>query len=150
MGHCISVYLIHKSELRNEKINSVIEGGDSEDGILVKSKIKSNDLIWTELKEGVLATEHIPNIKEWGKDKSIVRITTDYFGGSGHQTAKVFIDNKKVYDKSDEFEWNEKPINTALKMMGIQRNPQMDEFDTIGLGRYRSNADFNYKITQSI
>jgi hypothetical protein len=146
MGHCISVYLIHKSEFRNEKINSIIEGKDSDIGNVMSSKIKSKDLIWTELKEGILATEYIPNIKEWGKGKTIARISTDYFGGAGHQTAKVFIDNKKVYDKSSEFDWKENPINDALKMLGVEHKPGADEFDTIGLGRYRSNADFNHEV----
>jgi len=35
------------------------------------------------------------------------------------------------------------PINEALKMMGgVERKSGMDEFDTIGLGRYRTNEDF--------
>lgn len=143
MGHCISVYLISKSELRNEKINSIIEGKDSDTGNVMKRKIRSN-LVWTELKEGILATEYIPNIKEWGNGKTIARITTDYFGGGGHQTAKVFIDNKKVYDGSSEFDWKKNPINDALKMLGVEHNGKMDEFDMIGLSSYRSNADFNH------
>ena len=34
------------------------------------------------------------------------------------------------------------PINQALKMMGVKAKPGMDEFDTVGLGRYRTNEDF--------
>jgi hypothetical protein len=34
------------------------------------------------------------------------------------------------------------PINKALKMMGIKAKKGMDEFDTINLGRYRTNEDF--------
>ncbi len=133
MGHCIDVYLINKSELRNGKIDSVISVNDI---------AGDNNIIWTELKEGILATPYIKNVREWGKGKTIAKISTDYFGGPGHQTAKLFIDNNKVYDASDEFEYKEAPINGVLKMIGVIAKPGSDEFDTIGLSRYRSNNDF--------
>ena len=132
MGHCISVYLINKSELRDSKINTVLN-----------SKSKTiQDIKWIELKEGILATTHIPNIRDYGKDKTIAKIETDYFGGTGHQSAKLFINNKKEYDKSSEYEWNANPINDVLKMIGVEKKPTNDEFDTIGLGNYRGNSDF--------
>jgi hypothetical protein len=131
MGHCISVYLMNKSELRNEKINSVLE-----------NKENSEEIKWTELPEGILATTYIPNVREFGKDKTIAKISTDYFGGAGHQEAKLFVNNKKEYDKSSEFDWSERPVNTVLKMMGVSKKDVHDEFDTIGLSNYRSNEDF--------
>ena len=131
MGHCINVYLMNKSELRNEKINSVLE-----------NKEKSEEIKWTELPHDILATTHIPNIREFGKDKTIARISTDYFGGAGHQEAKLFVNNKKEYDNSSEFDFSERPINTVLKKMDIKTKGSMDEFDTINLSNYRSNEDF--------
>lgn len=122
MSHCISVYLISKSEVRDDKINQVIEEG------------KTTNIKWAELDNGILATTYIPNIREYGKDKTIAKITTDYFGGFGEQTAKLFINNKRVY--------NGNSINKALTQMGVVRKDGMDEFDTIGLGRYRSNQHF--------
>lgn len=130
MGHCISVYLMNKSELRDDKINTVLS----------KSKTHQ-DIKWTELKEGILATTHIPNIRDYGKDKTIASISTDYFGGPGHQSAKLFINNKKEYDKSSEYNYCN-PINDVLKVMGVIKKLGNDEFDTIGLGNYRSNSDF--------
>ncbi len=134
MGHCISVYLINKSDLRDDKINSIIDG---------EKMIDSDEIEWVELKEGILATTNIPNIRKFGKDKTISSISTDYFGGPGNQSAKVFINNKKVLDQDDEFDWNLKPINSALKLLGVEKKGGMDEFDTIGLGNYRSNSDFH-------
>lgn len=131
MGHCISVYLMNKSELRDEKINSVLD-----------NKEKFEEIKWTELPKGILATTHIPNVRDFGKDKTIAKIMTDYFGGAGHQEAKLFVNNKKEYDNSSEFDWSERPINSVLKMMGIVSNGGMDEFDTINLSNYRSNQDF--------
>jgi hypothetical protein len=129
MGHCISVYLINKRELRDSKIDSVL-----------------NDLgsygTWIELKEGILAIRHIKNIREFGKGRIIAKIETDYFGGAGSQSAKLFIDNKKVYDKNSEFDYSCNPINDVLEKMGVVCRDNMDEFDTIELGNYRSNQDF--------
>jgi len=133
MGHCISVYLMNKSELRDEKINSVLD-----------NKEKVEEIKWTELPKGILATTHIPNVRSFGKNKKIASISTDYFGGSGHQEAKLFVNNKKEYDKSSEFDFSERPINTVLKMMGLISNNGMDEFDTINLSNYRSNQDFKW------
>lgn len=130
MSHCISIYLIKKSELREEKIDSVLN--DS----------KNSNINWTELNEGILATTRIPNIRKFGEDKIIASISTDYFGGFGNQTAKVFVNNEKILDQNDEIDWKLRPINSALKLLGVERKNGMDEFDTIGLGKYRSNNDF--------
>lgn len=131
MGHCISIYVVNKSELRDDKINKVLS-----------DKNTNQEIVWTELKEGILATTYIPNIREFGKDKSVGVISTDYFGGTGHQEAKLFINNKKEYDKSSEFDWSESPINSVLKMIGVVKKGGADEFDTINLSNYRSNQDF--------
>lgn len=133
MGHCISVYLIKKEDLRDEKLSEVLDNK------------KQTKITWTELKEGILATPFIPDIREFGKDKKIAKIETDYFGGPGYQEAKLFVNNKKEYDESSEFDYMISPINDVLKMMDIIKKEGMDEFDTIGLGNYRSNADFNHQ-----
>ena len=132
MGHCISIYVINKSELREDKINKVLS-----------DKNTNQEIVWTELKEGILATTYIPNIRDFGKDKTVGVISTDYFGGSGHQEAKLFVNNKKEYDNSSEFDWSFRPINSVLKMIGVVSEIGMDEFDTIGLSNFRSNQDFN-------
>lgn len=131
MGHCISIYVIKKSDLRDDKINKVLNGEDK------------NEIVWTELGENLLATTYIPNIRDFGKDKTVGVLSTDYFGGSGHQEAKLFVNNKKEYEGSSEFNWSERPINTTLMKMGIDASQGLDEFDTIGLGNFRSNSDFN-------
>jgi len=129
--HSISIFILRKEELRDSKLETILENKTQ------------NQIKFTELDGGVLATINIPNIKEFGKDKTIAKIETDYFGGSGHQSAKLFIENKRVYNESDEFNFGVNPINDVLKLMGVEPKPGMDRFDTIGLGRYRSNKDFN-------
>ena len=132
MGHCISIYVINKSELRDEKISNILDNS------------KPYKIAWTELKEGLIATTDIPNIRDFGKDKTVAFLSTDYFGGAGHQEAKLFVNNKKEYDESSETNYMVSPINDVLKMMGISKKDGQDEFDTIGLSRFRSNRDFNY------
>ena len=131
--HCISVYLVKESDLRGSKVDKILDIKDI-----------YPDIIFTKLKCGLLATPHIPNIREFGKDKMIAKIETDYFGGFGEQSASLYDCNKKIYSESDALS-NLHPINDVLKLMGIIANSGMDEFDTIGLVSYRSNADFNHK-----
>lgn len=128
--HCVNVYLIRKSDLRDEKIDNILED---------KSE---NEIIWTEMYCDILATTNIPNIERFGKGKMIASISTDYFGGMGYQSAKLFIDNKIEYEEDDEYDYSLRPINTVLKKMGVVRKDGMDEFDMIGLGNYRTNEDF--------
>jgi len=126
--HSIRLYLINKKELRMDKIDSVLDS-------------KSDNLEWVELGSGIMAIERIPNIREFGINKTIALVTTDYFGGSGNQTAKVFVDNKKILDQDDEIDWKFNPINSALKLLGVEKKDGMDEFDTVGLGKIRTNND---------
>lgn len=130
--HCISVYLIRKSDLRDEKIDSILED---------KSE---NEIVWTEMNCDIFATTQIPYRKIFGKGKMIASISTDYFGGMGSQSAKLFVDNKIEYEADDEYDYDYslRPINTVLKKMGVVRKDGMDEFDMIGLGNYRTNEDF--------
>lgn len=125
--HAISVYLLKKEEIRNEKIDSLF--GD----------INLSNIKFTEMGKGILATTKAP--KSFFIDKTYAKISTDYFGGFGEQSAKLFKNGQKVYDKNSQDCSN--PINDVLKMMGVVAENRMDEFDTIGLGKYRENNDFN-------
>lgn len=123
---------MNKSEFRDEKISNILDISDS----------SNQNIKWTELKEGLVATTHIPNVRAFGKNKTIAKISTDYFGGSGHQEAKLFVNNKKEYDESSETNYMVSPINDVLKMIGVIRKGSSDEFDTIGLSNFRDNSYF--------
>lgn len=62
-------------------------------------------------------------------------ISTDYFGGVGDQWANVYV-NRDLADKSIIM------INQALAYLGVEKRDELDEFDTIGLSKYRSNPDY--------
>jgi hypothetical protein len=61
-------------------------------------------------------------------------IMTEYFGGVGDQWACAFNGTRRVTgDKAT--------INDVLRALGVVRRGEADEFDTVGLGRYRSTPD---------
>ena len=104
---------MNKSDIRDEKISNILDNSSSQ------------DIKWTELKEGIVATTHIPNVRAFGKNKTIAKISTDYFGGSGHQEAKLFVNNKKEYDESSEHDYMINPINDVLQMLGVSKKMDM-------------------------
>jgi hypothetical protein len=134
--HAISVYLLKVEDLRDDKLNSLLENKET------SFKIKNGEINWTILGEGIVATTKIPKSKEWQSGKLICKIETDYFGGFGDQSAKLYRDNNILIDEDTRTDQTTNPINQALKMMGVKAKPGMDEFDTVGLGRYRTNEDF--------
>jgi hypothetical protein len=75
----------------------------------------------------------------------IVHVETDYFGGAGEQSA-AFWDGKgaKTYKAK-----RSGAIDHALNLLGIQALDGVDEFDTLGLGNYRSNEDWANSSTIS-
>jgi hypothetical protein len=123
--HSINVFLIPKEEIRNEKIEVLLGKPNKE-------------LKLTELSEGIFAST---SLKSWMRDMLICEIETDYFGGFGDQSAKLFRGDEILYE-GDTRNGDTSPINQSLKLMGVKRKPGMDEFDTIGLGNYRTNQDF--------
>ena len=128
--HSISIFLIKQEDIRQEKINDIC--GNKETFPKV-----------TYLGSNIYATIDIENFNEFSKNKEIGEITTDYFGGFGYQTSKFWKNGKIIFTKSDEH-WREliTPINFLLKEMGVVKKSGMDEFDTINLGKYRTNEDF--------
>ncbi len=67
-----------------------------------------------------------------------VQLATDYFGGLGSQQATYMAPNVKKYfpDKTKGG-----AINAALGLLGVPPEGELDRFDMIGLGKYRSNDD---------
>ncbi len=70
----------------------------------------------------------------------IAYIETEYFGGIGEQAAAVFDSGKIVWKGADSStgEMLISPISQALSMLGVQSTADRDEFDAIGLSRFRS------------
>ncbi|MFD4373852.1 hypothetical protein [Streptomyces sp. NPDC058486] len=62
-------------------------------------------------------------------------IQTDYFAGAGGQWAAAFHGQERVTP-------DQASINHALAVLGVRSTTTADEFDTIGLGEFRSNPDY--------
>ena len=58
-------------------------------------------------------------------------IYTDYFGGAGEQYATVYENGQRVLGVTPD------GINQALSVIGVMCLENKDEFDSIGLGKYR-------------
>lgn len=99
--------------------------------------------------------ELTPKVRQTIKDLSIhgkcAYVETEYFGGIGVQIAETWenglriegplisydgVNNKTEYEDVTIVDY---PINQALKHIGVAAQEGKDEFDTLGLGRYRSN-----------
>lgn len=74
----------------------------------------------------------------------IAFVETDYVDGRGAQAATACVDGKVVSSKEREGDGDggPRPINSALRALGVARAPGEDEFDTVCLGRFRSMSAF--------
>jgi hypothetical protein len=69
-------------------------------------------------------------------------VETEYFGGTGGQSAVAFADGRQVFAPARS-KGASGPINGALRAIGVQRIGSQDEFDTIGLGARRTMDDYS-------
>jgi hypothetical protein len=73
---------------------------------------------------------------ELSKEQAIAYIETDYFGGIGNQSAVLAQNGRVVFGPAR----GPGSINRTLQMMGVVRTePDLDEFDAVGLGWLRDN-----------
>ena len=68
----------------------------------------------------------------------IAYIEAEYFGGQGGQSSVVFMDRSLVYFS----EYSKNAINNTLKLFEVKRIRDLDEFDSVGLGRHRYVEDW--------
>jgi hypothetical protein len=78
----------------------------------------------------------------------VAYLETDYHGGTGVQSAALWIGGtaalKPIALTSDAAGNRPRPtwpINAALRGLGIKATAGLDEFESFGLGNYRSNAE---------
>ena len=75
----------------------------------------------------------------------LVYLETDYFGGMGSQAAAAFSGGSLVATAPLT---GEEAINTALRSIGVVASSGLDEFDSIGLSRYRYTSDWKEAATR--
>ncbi len=149
MSHCINLILIKKSELRNCKISTIV----SDEKFPIDSPclhLPQDILAFPELSRNSISTF-------FGPDITFVEVSTDYFGGCGEQSASILrtmtksLDNYYLDEKSYyvvESNDSESAIDIILEKYGVIRENGKDEFDTIQLGKYRTNNDVLREINE--
>lgn len=86
-----------------------------------------------------LCSEFIDFLAEFSHHGPLIYFETEYFGGMGSQAAAAFLAGS-VFPPSPIS--GEGSINSALRSIGIVATTGHDEFDYIGLSRYRYTADW--------
>jgi hypothetical protein len=78
-------------------------------------------------------------------DGDLIYLETQYSGGSGAQGAALFRTGAQIWcehELSTKPITRNSPINRALRELGIVASTKLDEFDTVGLSRFRTLSDF--------
>jgi hypothetical protein len=70
---------------------------------------------------------------------ALVYFETEYFGGDGTQAAAAYRDGHALSPTPSS---GDGAINRALECLGITRHGAFDEFDYVGLSRYRHTSDW--------
>jgi hypothetical protein len=89
-------------------------------------------------------------ILELSQSGPIAYCETDYHGGSGSQGAIVWHQRAVTMPPAQFFsdhrraphELVQQPINAALHILGVVKGDDVDEFDGLGLGRFRNDEDW--------
>ncbi len=79
--------------------------------------------------------ESIQKLSERG---TVAYVEADFFGGRGDQRCVVWHKEVLVLGPLDE----PGAINKALRRLGVRKRVFIDEFDTIGLSKHRSNEEW--------
>src|SRR5262249_6881178 len=77
-------------------------------------------------------------LEELSQRSPIAYVETEYFGGAGTQAATVYVDGKAILTATGE----SGPINRALHGLGVAKTTTLDEFEVVGLGKYRDMDDW--------
>jgi hypothetical protein len=92
--------------------------------------------------------EEIATVAPLSAGTALAYLATNYFGGNGYQGAILWVDGACAFgpvtqwtDKGVPLPLAQRPINRALRGLGLMRGESLDEFDAFGLGNYRRYED---------
>lgn len=149
MAHIIAGFIAQTELLRKGteelKTAHIIELGQGFSLVPVTDEL--HDEVWQQNKNIDNPFEEFwklsPDIARLGiqmsKRGAIAYVETDYFGGVGEQAAILWeYGSIAVGPLKDDIG----PINEVLQRMGVNNIKDHDEFETLGLYRYRNNVDW--------
>ncbi len=76
-------------------------------------------------------------VKRLARGATAAYVETDYFGGGGEQAAVAARDGNVVFGPRHG---EHGPINSVLRILGVRKEQDLDEFDTLGLRLFRDNG----------
>jgi hypothetical protein len=77
------------------------------------------------------------------RQEPVVYAEAEFFGGVGEQRAVLWRGGEgTVLDQGTVLDAEPGPINAALRGLGVRRSADVDEFDSVGLGRHRSTQEW--------
>lgn len=118
MSHCIYAIIVRTDSVKEEHLK-YFKKTDDENFMIISADVAA----------------------EYNVDLGLprVQLNTDYFGGSGEQEATYFDEEgfKTTFGNDTSFG----AINSALRMLGVKSKEVIDHFDSIGLDKFRSDAD---------
>jgi hypothetical protein len=93
-------------------------------------------------------------LEDLSSSGSVMYCEAEFFGGSGGQLALIWENREVVFGpicttwgqadpRLNVSSYEGMAINRALKKLGIVSAASSDEFDTVGLGRYRHTRDWH-------
>ncbi|MFI7122933.1 hypothetical protein [Amycolatopsis sp. NPDC049868] len=86
-------------------------------------------------------------LAECSEHGAVAYVEAEYFGGAGTQSAQVWERGETVLGplhvgEDDPRPADGSPISQALRRLGVLKGDYFDEFDAVGLGRYRNTDDW--------
>jgi hypothetical protein len=105
----------------------------------------SDDVLF--LEEGIIPVpiyNSLLNISNGGK---FAFLSAYFSGGTGKQYSVIWENGKVIKEfpitwNDDVDSWEKMPINQALKLLGVLREGEYDEFDTMRLSRFSETYDW--------
>ncbi len=90
---------------------------------------------------------------EVSQSTPVAFVSTCYFGGQGTQEALVWdkgalVVSPRATPAADA--WPNSPISRALRTLGVVADDGLDEFDTAGLGKYRTTEKWAASVRARI
>lgn len=91
-----------------------------------------------------LTTTDLEFARTCSRGTALAYLETDYEGGHGRQSAILWREGEIVIGPATLVDFPRRPpalwpINAALRGLGVRATEPWDEFDTVGLGRWRDH-----------
>lgn len=87
----------------------------------------------------------VEEVQKIASPKLLAYLEADYFGGFGHQASVLWQDGRAIIGPmmaASNLPLLEMPINRVLRVMGVQAEHAIDEFDALGLGSRRDTNNW--------